>query len=83
MPQPYAIFHYFKHLSYHRQEGQGTSDELRGRDFRRDLEERERTVRDKRDRNRGRISAVFFLAPLMVESLRQIRYTAKCAFIKV
>ena len=56
MPQPYAIFHYFKHPSYHRQEGQGTSDELRGRDFRRDLEERERTVRDKRDRNRGRIS---------------------------
>lgn len=36
----------------YRQEGQGTSDELRGRDFRRDLEERERTVREKRDRNR-------------------------------
>ena len=38
---------------YFRQEGQDTSDELRGRDFRRDLEERERTVREKRDRNRG------------------------------
>lgn len=36
----------------YRQEGQGTSDELRGRDFRRDLEERERNVREKRDRNR-------------------------------
>lgn len=36
----------------YRQEGQDTSDELRGRDFRRDLEERERTVREKRDRNR-------------------------------
>lgn len=40
-------------LIFRRQEGQGTSDELRGRDFRRDLEERERTVREKRDRNRG------------------------------
>lgn len=36
----------------YRQEGQGTSDELRGRDFRRDLEDRERVVREKRDRNR-------------------------------
>ncbi|XP_069104057.1 spliceosome-associated protein CWC15 homolog [Argopecten irradians] len=36
----------------YRQEGQGTVDELRGRDFRRDLEDRERAVRDKRDRNR-------------------------------
>ena len=26
---------------------------------------------------------VLFLAPLAVESLRQIKYTAKCAFIKV
>ena len=26
---------------------------------------------------------VFFLAPLAVESLRQIKYTAICAFIKV
>ena len=26
---------------------------------------------------------VFFLAPLAVESLHQIKYTAKCAFIKV
>ncbi|KAK3095650.1 hypothetical protein FSP39_017160 [Pinctada imbricata] len=36
----------------YRQDGQGTSDELRGRDFRRDLEDRERTSREKRDRNR-------------------------------
>lgn len=43
----------FYHFDFCRQEGQGTSDELRGRDFRRDLEERERTVREKRDRNRG------------------------------
>lgn len=51
------VFSYDYVLSYDfdfcRQEGQGTSDELRGRDFRRDLEERERTVREKRDRNRG------------------------------
>ena len=26
---------------------------------------------------------VFFLAPLTVESICQIQYTAKCAFIKV
>lgn len=44
---------YHMTLIFCRQEGQGTSDELRGRDFRRDLEERERTVREKRDRNRG------------------------------
>ncbi|KAL4220346.1 complexed with cef1p [Mactra antiquata] len=36
----------------YRQEGQGTSDELRSRDFRRDLEDRERVVREKKDRNR-------------------------------
>ncbi|XP_053403872.1 spliceosome-associated protein CWC15 homolog [Mercenaria mercenaria] len=36
----------------YRQDGQGTSDDLRGRDFRRDLEDRERAVREKRDRNR-------------------------------
>lgn len=36
----------------YRQEGQGTSDEVRGRDFRRELEDRERTVREKRDRNK-------------------------------
>ncbi|RUS79717.1 hypothetical protein EGW08_012525 [Elysia chlorotica] len=39
--------------SKYRQGGQNTQDELRGRDFRRDLEERERTAREKRgDRNR-------------------------------
>ena len=26
---------------------------------------------------------IFFLEPLAVESLRQIKYTAKCAFVKV
>lgn len=36
-----------------RQEGQGTSEELSRRDFRRELEDRERSNRDKRDRNRG------------------------------
>lgn len=36
----------------YRQDGQGTSEELRSRDFRRDLEERERSSREKRDRNR-------------------------------
>lgn len=36
----------------YRQDGQGTSDEVRGRDFRRELEDRERVARDKRDRNR-------------------------------
>ncbi|KAK6195417.1 hypothetical protein SNE40_000853 [Patella caerulea] len=38
----------------YRQEGQSASHELRGRDFRRELEDRERSARDKRDgRNRG------------------------------
>ncbi|XP_052784748.1 spliceosome-associated protein CWC15 homolog [Mya arenaria] len=36
----------------YRQEGQGTTDEVRGRDFRRELEDRERANREKRDRNR-------------------------------
>ncbi|XP_076096089.1 protein CWC15 homolog A-like [Mytilus galloprovincialis] len=36
----------------YRQEGQGTSEELRSRDFRRDLDDREKNVREKRDRNR-------------------------------
>ncbi|KAK2143737.1 hypothetical protein LSH36_816g00039 [Paralvinella palmiformis] len=38
----------------YRQDGQGTSDELRSRDFRKELEEREHGVREKRDRERGR-----------------------------
>ncbi|XP_005106795.1 protein CWC15 homolog [Aplysia californica] len=38
--------------SKYRQEGQNTQDELRGRDFRRELEERERSSREKRDRGR-------------------------------
>ncbi|CAH1780903.1 unnamed protein product [Owenia fusiformis] len=37
----------------YRQEGQYTREELRGRDFRKDLEERERVAREKRDRGRG------------------------------
>ncbi|XP_052103929.1 protein CWC15 homolog [Mytilus californianus] len=36
----------------YRQEGQGTSEELRSRDFRRDIDDREKNVREKRDRNR-------------------------------
>lgn len=36
----------------YRQEGQGTTDELRSRDFRRDIDEREKINRDKRERNR-------------------------------
>ena len=52
--QIFSRYGMFNALSvFSRQEGQDTSDELRGRDFRRDLEERERTVREKRDRNRG------------------------------
>jgi len=36
----------------YRQDGQSASHELRGRDFRKELDDRERAVRDKRDRNR-------------------------------
>jgi len=36
----------------YRQEGQGTTDEHKGRDFRRELEERERSTKEKRDRGR-------------------------------
>ncbi|XP_064615080.1 protein CWC15 homolog [Liolophura sinensis] len=36
----------------YRQEGQNSNEEVRGRDFRRDLEDRERAAREKRDRNR-------------------------------
>lgn len=36
-----------------RETGQGTTDELRGRDFRRELEDRERQVRDKRGDSGG------------------------------
>lgn len=39
--------------SYFRQEGQGTVEEVRSRDFRRELEDRERSVREKRDKHRG------------------------------
>lgn len=36
----------------YRQEGQGTAEEVRGRDFRRELEDRERTAREKKDKHR-------------------------------
>ncbi|XP_041356249.1 spliceosome-associated protein CWC15 homolog [Gigantopelta aegis] len=41
----------------YRQEGQNTSDETRSRDFRRELEDRERNAREKRDRNRDSSSS--------------------------
>ena len=37
----------------YRQEGQGTTEELRGFDFRRELEKWERSAREKRDKHRG------------------------------
>lgn len=43
------MFVYFFSPSYFRQEGQGTVEEVRSRDFRRELEDRERSVREKRD----------------------------------
>lgn len=36
----------------YREKGQGTSDDLRGRDFRAELDDRERVAREKRDRGR-------------------------------
>ncbi|XP_013392698.1 spliceosome-associated protein CWC15 homolog [Lingula anatina] len=41
----------------YRQDGQNTADDLRSRDFRSHLEERERAAREKRDRDRGRDSS--------------------------
>ncbi|KAK7474405.1 hypothetical protein BaRGS_00034359 [Batillaria attramentaria] len=41
----------------YRQEGQGTTDEVRSRDFRRELEDRERSVREKRDKHRANLDA--------------------------
>ncbi|ELU07517.1 hypothetical protein CAPTEDRAFT_99375 [Capitella teleta] len=38
----------------YRQEGQNAAHEVRGRDFRKDLEDRERAVRDKRSDRSGR-----------------------------
>lgn len=35
-------------LMFYRQDGQGNSSDLKSRDFRRDLDERERTAREKR-----------------------------------
>lgn len=39
-------------VSTSRQPGQGTVAEQRGRDYRKELEERERTAREKRERGR-------------------------------
>ncbi|CAL1533164.1 unnamed protein product [Lymnaea stagnalis] len=47
--------------SKYRQEGQGTTEELRSRDFRRELEERERSSREKRDRGREVYSSKIIL----------------------
>lgn len=44
---------YLHNYLSHRQEGQGTTEELRGRDFRRELENWERSAREKRDKHRG------------------------------
>ncbi|XP_076435570.1 spliceosome-associated protein CWC15 homolog [Babylonia areolata] len=41
----------------YRQEGQGTTEELRGRDFRRELENWERSAREKRDKHRDSSSS--------------------------
>lgn len=41
----------------YRQEGQGTTEEVRGRDFRRELEDRERSAREKRDKHRDSSSS--------------------------
>ncbi len=36
----------------YRQDGQGTSEEVRGKDFRRELEDKEKSAREKRDKDR-------------------------------
>jgi len=41
----------------YRQDGQNSKDDVRNRDFRRELEDRERVIREKRDRDRGRESS--------------------------
>ncbi|KAL8612354.1 complexed with cef1p [Nucella lapillus] len=41
----------------YRQDGQGTSEELRGRDFRRELENWERSAREKKDKHRDSSSS--------------------------
>ena len=46
----------------YREDGQHSSNDLRGRDFRRELEDRERTARDKRSgRDRGIYSIYNFI----------------------
>ena len=50
---------YLHNYLSHRQEGQGTTEELRGRDFRRELENWERSAREKRDKHRGESTGCF------------------------
>lgn len=47
----YLLFHFHDN----RKDGQNSLDDMRGRDFRKELEDRERAVREKRDRNRGKV----------------------------
>ncbi len=44
---------YTQSFLHFREDGQSTSKDLRGRDFRKHLEEREQAAREKRDRGRG------------------------------
>eukprot|EP00106_Octopus_bimaculoides_P014322 XP_014781764.1 PREDICTED: spliceosome-associated protein CWC15 homolog [Octopus bimaculoides] len=43
----------------YRQDGQGSIEELRNRDFRKDLEDRERAAREKKDRGRAKAISIF------------------------
>lgn len=45
-----------------REKGQGASDELKGRDFRYELEEKEREARDKKLRDKRSFTGEHFLA---------------------
>uniref|UniRef100_A0A0L8GEJ1 Spliceosome-associated protein CWC15 homolog n=1 Tax=Octopus bimaculoides TaxID=37653 RepID=A0A0L8GEJ1_OCTBM len=54
----------------YRQDGQGSIEELRNRDFRKDLEDRERAAREKKDRGRGiGCSFMFLLLLLLISKL--------------
>ncbi|XP_052830677.1 spliceosome-associated protein CWC15 homolog [Octopus bimaculoides] len=55
----------------YRQDGQGSIEELRNRDFRKDLEDRERAAREKKDRGRGIgcsfiLTFFFFFPPFFI-----------------
>ena len=61
----YLYFH--KCCPFCRQEGQGSTNELRNRDFRKDLEERERASRDKRDRGgRGQWMTLLYFVSVQI-----------------